>query len=83
MTHNKNRSRDACAPELCQRQSQNRPSEQDRVTPKPAVGPAFGSIMLRQAQSGNDQPALSPLPDFTSFHPGYERKKEAERRQAH
>src|SRR5208283_1833441 len=23
-----------------------------------------------------------PLPDFTSFHPGYERKKEAERRQA-
>jgi hypothetical protein len=26
--------------------SQNRPAEQDRVTPKPAVGPAFGSIML-------------------------------------
>ena len=25
--------------------SQNRPAEQDRVTPKPAVGPAFGSIM--------------------------------------
>jgi hypothetical protein len=39
------RSRDACAPELCQRHSQNRPAEQDRVTPEPAVGPAFGSIM--------------------------------------
>jgi hypothetical protein len=25
--------------------SQNRPAEQDRVTPKAAVGPAFGSIM--------------------------------------
>ncbi len=26
--------------------SQNRPAEQDRVTPKAAVEPAFGSIML-------------------------------------
>jgi hypothetical protein len=24
------------------------PSEQDRVTPKAAVGPAFGSIMLQR-----------------------------------
>ena len=40
------RSRDASAPELCQRRSQNRPAEHDRVTPKAAVGPAFGSIML-------------------------------------
>jgi hypothetical protein len=53
------------------------------------VAPAFITIMLRQvarisdAQSGNDQQALTPIPDFTSFHPGYERKKEAERRQAH
>jgi hypothetical protein len=47
MTESKlHRSRDACAPELCQRQSQKPPSEQDRVAPEPAVEPAFGSIML-------------------------------------
>ena len=28
--------------------SQNRPAEQDRVTPEPAVEPAFGSIMLQR-----------------------------------
>jgi DNA-binding winged helix-turn-helix (wHTH) protein len=28
--------------------SQNRPAEQDRVTPKAAVEPAFGSIMLQR-----------------------------------
>jgi hypothetical protein len=38
------RSRDAAASELCQRHCQER-AEQDRVTPEPAVGPAFGSIV--------------------------------------
>src|SRR5208283_4691779 len=53
------RSRDASAPELCQRQSQNRPAEQDRVTPNPAVEPAFGSIMLQQSkESGTPTGAL-------------------------
>jgi hypothetical protein len=50
------RSRDASAPELCQRHSQIRPAEQDRVTPRPAVGPAFGSIMPNK-QKGSGTPA--------------------------
>ncbi len=50
------RSRDASAPELCQRRSQNRPAEQDRVTPQAAVGPAFGSIMPNK-QKGSGTPA--------------------------
>ncbi len=35
------RSRDASAPELCQRHSQNRPAEQDRVTLKAGGGTGF------------------------------------------
>ena len=86
------RSRDACAPELCQRHSQNRPAEQDRVTPKPAVGPAFGSIMLcehvarveRQRNPGTNV-RLDAAPGVsTSFNPGYKlqtkRKRNAGRR---
>jgi hypothetical protein len=49
----------------------NRSAEQDRVRPEPAVGPAFGSIMLGARN-----------PDFAALHPGY-KSKEAERRQAH
>jgi hypothetical protein len=55
----RHRSRDACAPELCQRHFQNRPAKHDRVTPKPAVGPAFGSIMLLERKaSGTPAGAL-------------------------
>jgi hypothetical protein len=39
-------------------------AEHHRVTPEPAVGPAFGSIMLCEY-----------FPGFTSFNPGYEAKK--------
>jgi hypothetical protein len=44
----------------------------NRVTPEPAVEPAFGSIILGARNPG-----------FAALHPGYETKKEAERRQAH
>jgi len=37
---------------------------------------------ISEAQSGNDQPALTPLPDFTSFIRATKKKREAERRQA-
>jgi hypothetical protein len=52
------RSRDASAPELCQRRSQNRPAEQDRVTPQAAVGPAFGSIMPNEQKEAERRQAL-------------------------
>jgi hypothetical protein len=35
------------------------------------------------AQSGDGGSALMSLPGFAALHPGYEEKKEAERRQAH
>ena len=37
--------------------SQNRPSEQDRVTPKAAVGPAFGSIMPNEQKEAERRQA--------------------------
>ena len=46
------------------RHSQNRPAEQDRVTPQAAVGPAFGSIMPnKQKESG------TPAGAFVSLEP--------------
>jgi hypothetical protein len=36
--------------------SQNRPTKQDRVAPKPTVEPVFGSIMLLK-QKGSGTPA--------------------------
>jgi hypothetical protein len=45
------RSHDAAAPEFCLRHFQHRPAELDRVTPKPVVERAFGSIMLNELKA--------------------------------
>jgi len=42
----------------------NDSAEHHRVTPEPAVGPAFGSIMLREY-----------FPESRFAHPGYKAKK--------
>ncbi|MGO9397842.1 MAG: hypothetical protein ACLP19_08375 [Xanthobacteraceae bacterium] len=59
-----------------------------RVTPEPAVGPVFGSIMLGEYLPGFTEPVIGPATSGRTrwFNPGYEiqiSKKEAERRQAH
>ncbi len=68
---------------------ENRPAEQDRVTPKPAVGPAFGSIMLcahspgfAAAQPGIGLSSFSIVPGFHFVQPGLQikRKRNAGRR---
>ena len=62
----RSRSRDACAPEFCRRHVKS-PAEPDRVMPETG-----GGTGLRLDHAPYDQEALRPLPDFTSFHPGYE-----------
>jgi hypothetical protein len=42
------RSRDAIRARVMPTPLEKPPSEQDRVTPEPAVEPAFGSIMLQR-----------------------------------
>ena len=72
--------------------SQNRPAEQDRVTPEPAVGPVFGSIMLCEQVARMERSAIrerwsgsDAVPGFHFVQPGLQttNKREAERRQAH
>jgi hypothetical protein len=60
------RSRGARAPKFCLRHFQHRPAEPDRVTPKPVVERAFGSILLNgQKASGTPAGALVQPPRHT------------------
>jgi len=56
--------------------SQNRPAEQDRVTPEPAVEPAFGSIMPSEQKVARIERQRNPgigggaCPGFRFTQPG-------------
>ncbi len=64
-------------PSYANAKPKNRPAEQDRVTPKPAVGPAFGAITL--SKQTNRKGSGTPADAYPSSAPYGRGSREASR----